>query len=80
MKNKALVPIVFLCFAFGFNWAQDPLPNSWPWKDIQEVTLPRSGEEEPQLPDAFRLLELDVTQMEAHLSSIPVNFSRTPEK
>jgi len=80
MKNKAFAPMALFCCLFGALWAQNPSADkqqvTGPWKDIQELSLPKRGQEDVQLPEKFRLLELDVEQLTAMLSKVPVNFSR----
>ncbi len=74
MKYKAYATLaVLLCF-LGVGWSQIPTPKPEPpqptgyWKDIPEVSLPKTGREAP-LPKKFRLLEMDVAGMKALLES-----------
>ena len=80
MKNKAFAPLALFCCLFGALWAQKPSANqqpmNGPWKDIQELRLPKPGQEDVQLPEKFRLLELDLDQLTTMLSKVPANFSK----
>lgn len=84
MKQK----IIALSLGFGclFNslWAQNPRTQQTtapgPWKDIQELALPKTGDDEARLPNKFRLLELDVEQLTKTLAAVPLTFSKTAEK
>jgi len=63
-----------------FAWGQKQTLAAGPWKDIQEIALPKPGKVEPRLPEKFRLLELDMEQFSATLSAIPSNFSKKADK
>lgn len=75
MKYKIYASVaVFLCF-LGVGWSQIPSPKPEPqqptgfWKDISEVSLPKTGRDAP-LPQKFRLLEMDVAGMKTLLKSL----------
>ncbi|MEI6410968.1 MAG: reprolysin-like metallopeptidase [Bacteroidota bacterium] len=69
---------LFCCLSMAL-WAQNPAPNkqqqNWPWKDISELSVAKPGKTTPQLPEKFRLLELDVEQLSATLAQLPADFS-----
>ncbi|MBC7774412.1 MAG: T9SS type A sorting domain-containing protein [Phycisphaerae bacterium] len=74
MKNKAFALMALFCCLFTALWAQNPSADrqtmSGPWKDIQELALPKPSMEDPSLPEKFRLLELNVEQLKGVLQQI----------
>lgn len=79
MKHKIFALSALFCCLSMALWAQKPDLNkqqsTGPWKDISELSLAKPGKTAPQLPEKFRLLELDVEQLSAMLAKLPANFS-----
>ncbi len=80
MKNKAITLGVLFCCLVGILEAQiiDNQANikTGPWKDIQELNISVAEKATPQLPEKFRLLELDVEALTTMLSALPPSFSK----
>ncbi|MBI5915773.1 MAG: T9SS type A sorting domain-containing protein [Bacteroidetes bacterium] len=83
MKNKLIASLALFCFLFSEGWGQNPSgntkPPNGPWKDIPQISLPKTGRDAP-LPEKYRLLELDVEQMGRELAQVPLDFSKDADK
>lgn len=79
MFYQKIMPALLLCLACVCAYAQEPT-TAGPWTDLQEANLPLRGKTAPVLPQKFRLLELDVDQMQQFLSVLPPDFSNRGNK
>ncbi len=67
MKHKVLTLTVLLVCLCSAVWAQKQASSKGPWKDIQELALPKYPRQVQPIPKKFRLLELDLETLKSAL-------------
>ena len=76
IRNKLIITAILPACLFSCLGAQNPgtgvqQPDGL-WKDVSELTVLKTGPQEPVLPEKFRLLELDVEQLKTILNRAPL--------
>lgn len=79
MFYQKIMPGLLLCLVCAIAHAQVPTTIGL-WTDLQEANLPLRGKKAPELPNKFRLLALDVAQLQLFLDLLPADFSKRGNK